>query len=292
MNKPNQTNRWVWTSLIVIFSIFLIIQLSSLWSSGDNLITRNKVGIIKLEGPIFDVENVLDDLSEFSERMDVKAIVLRVDSPGGAVAPSQEIYEKVKLISKEKPIVVSVGSLAASGGYYAAAGSNKIVANRGSILGSIGVIVEYPVAVELLDKIGLRFETVTSGSAKDIGSPTREVTLKDREALKSVVFDLHQQFVKAVSSGRSLSEDYVSSLADGRVFTGLQSYELGLVDTLGTLDDAVSLAGELAKIEETPERVYPEKEKYRLLDYFFNEMEERAYGFVQTLPLFLWKLEK
>ena len=102
MNKPNQTNRWVWTSLIVIFSIFLIIQSSSLWSSGDNLITREKVGIIKLEGPIFDVENVLDDLSEFSERMDVKAIVLRVDSPGGAVAPSQEIYEKVKLISKEK----------------------------------------------------------------------------------------------------------------------------------------------------------------------------------------------
>jgi len=292
MKKQNQTNRWVWTSLIVIFGIFLITQLSSIWSSGDNLITQEKVGIVKLEGPIFDVEKVLDDLAEFSERMDVKAIVLRIDSPGGAVAPSQEVYEKVKLISKEKPIVVSVGSLAASGGYYAAAGSNKIVANRGSILGSIGVIVEYPVAVELLDKIGLRFETVTSGSAKDIGSPTREVTPKDRAALKSVVFDLHQQFVKAVSSGRSLSKDYVSSLADGRVFTGLQSYELGLVDTLGTLDDAVSLAGELAKIEEKPERVYPEKEKYRLLDYFFNEMEERAYGFIQTLPLFLWKLEK
>ena len=249
------------------------------------------MGIVKLEGPIFDVEDILKDLNYFAERSDVKAIVLRVNSPGGAVAPSQEIYEKVKTISLEKPVVTSVGSLAASGGFYAAVGSNKIVANRGSILGSIGVIVEYPVAVKLLDKIGLRFETITSGAAKDIGSPTREVTREDREALESVVNNLHQQFVDAVSSGRSLDRDFVLSIADGRVFTGEQSYELGLVDTLGTLDDAVSLAGHLASLEEIPERIYPEKKRYRLLDYFFNELEERAYGFIQTLPLFIWKLE-
>ena len=291
MNKPTQTNRWVWISLVVIFGLFFLSRIPSLVSSGEGLVSGEKVGIVKLEGPIFDVEDLLKDMDLFAERSDVKAIVLRVNSPGGAVAPSQEVYEKVKSISLEKPVVISVGSLAASGGFYAAVGSNKIVANRGSILGSIGVIVEYPVAVELLKKIGLRFETVTSGTAKDIGSPTREVTEQDREALESVVNNLHNQFVDAVSSGRSLDRDFVLSLADGRVFTGEQSYELGLVDTLGTLDDAVSLAGHLASLEAIPERIYPEKKRYRLLDYFFNELEERAYGVIQTLPLFLWKLE-
>ncbi len=291
MNKPNQINRWVWISLAIIFGLFFLIQISSYFTPEEGFSTKEKIGIVKLEGPIFNVEDLLKDLNRFAERTDIKAIVLRVNSPGGAVAPSQEIYEKVKSISQEKPVVSSVGSIAASGGFYAAAGSNKIVANRGSILGSIGVIVEYPVAVELLDKIGLKFETVTSGAAKDIGSPTREVTEQDREALESVVNNLHQQFVDAVSSGRSLERDFVLSLADGRVFTGEQSYELGLVDTLGTLDDAVLLAGQLANLEEKPERIYPEKKRYRLLDYFFNELEERAYGFIQTLPLFLWKLE-
>jgi len=291
LNKPTQTNRWVWISLLAIFGLFFLSRIPSLTFSGERLVSGEKIGIVKLEGPIFDVEKLLKDIDIFAERSDVKAIVLRVNSPGGAVAPSQEVYEKLKLISLEKPVVTSVGSLAASGGFYAAIGSNKIVANRGSILGSIGVIVEYPVAVELLKKIGLRFETVTSGNAKDIGSPTREVTMQDREALESVVSDLHNQFVDAVSLGRSLDRSFVLSLADGRVFTGEQSYKLGLVDTLGTLDDAVLLAGQLANLEAIPERIYPEKMRYRLLDYFFNEMEERVYGYIQTLPLFLWRLE-
>ena len=291
MNKPTQTNRWVWISLSAIFGLFFLSRIPSLTSSGEGLVSGEKVGIVKLEGPIFDVEKLLQDIDIFAARSDVKAIVLRVNSPGGAVAPSQELYEKLKLISLEKPVVTSVSSLAASGGFYAAVGSNKIVANRGSILGSIGVIVEYPVAVELLKKIGLRFETVTSGNAKDIGSPTREVTMQDREALESVVSDLHNQFVDAVSLGRSLDRSFVLSIADGRVFTGEQSYGLGLVDTLGTLDDAVLLAGQLANLEAIPERIYPEKKRFRLLDYFFNEMEERVYGYIQTLPLFLWRLE-
>ena len=291
MTGPPKNNRWVWISLSVIFGLFILSRITSLISSGEGLVSGEKVGIVKLEGPIFDVEDLLKDLNYFAKRSDVKAIVLRVNSPGGAVAPSQEIYEKVKSISLKKPVVTSVGSIAASGGFYAAAGSNKIVANRGSILGSIGVIVEYPVAVDLLEKIGLRFETIKSGTAKDIGSPTREVTKADRKALESVVNNLHKQFVDAVAEGRSLDRDFVLSIADGRVFTGEQSYELGLVDTLGTLDDAVSLAGYLANLKDIPERIYPEKKRHRLLDYFFNELEERASGFIQTLPLFLWKLE-
>jgi protease-4 len=292
MNKIAKNNRWVWMTIAIIFGLFFLIQFSSYFTPEEGFSAKEKVGIVTLEGPIFDVDHLIENLDQFSTRSDVKSIVLRVNSPGGAVAPSQEIYEKIKSISKHKPVVTSVGSIAASGGFYAAAGSNKIVANRGSILGSIGVIVEYPIAVELLEKVGLRFETITSGVAKDIGSPTREVTPRDREALKSVVQNLHEQFVNAVVSGRSLPKDFVLTLADGRVFTGEQSYELGLVDTLGTLDDAVRLAGQLANIIEKPERIYPEKKRHRLLDYFFNELEEKAYGFIQTMPLFLWKLEK
>ena len=286
-----QNNRWVWISLIIIFGLFILSSIPKIISSSESLSQKEKIGIIKLDGPIFDVEDLLEDLNEFANRDDIKAIVLRINSPGGAVAPSQELYEKVKDISKEKPVVTSVSSLAASGGFYAAVGTRKIVANRGSIIGSIGVIVEYPVAVEMLEKIGLQFETVKSGSAKDIGSPTRPVTKTDREALESVVNNLHNQFVDAVSSGRSLEREFVLSIADGRVFTGEQSYEMGLVDTLGTMDDAVDLAGQMAGLEESLERIYPKKKKHSFLDYFFDELEGRASNYIQTLPLFQWKLE-
>jgi protease-4 len=173
---------------------------------------------------------------------------LRIDSPGGSVAPTQEIYEKVKTLRGVKPVIASVGAVAASGGYYAALECEKIVANRGSIIGSIGVILEYPVAVDLLEKIGLRFETVKSGEVKDMGNPTREVTERDREIFQSVIYDLHRQFLDAVVEGRSLEKSMVEPLADGSVFTGEQALNLGLVDTLGTLENAIEIAAYFAEI--------------------------------------------
>ena len=223
-----------------------------------------------------------------AERGDVKAIVFRVNSPGGAVAPSQEIFEKIKRLNAQLPIVTSVGSVAASGGYYSALGSAYIVANPGSITGSIGVIMDYPVATDLLEKIGLRFETVKSGDLKDAGSPTREVTDADRRYFQEVVRDMHEQFVEAVAWGRHMDVETVMELADGRVFTGRQSLELGLIDTIGTFDDAVAIAAELGDISGKPKLVRPKKDKPQFLGWFFEEAKTEIWSMLKVEPAYRW----
>ncbi len=285
---PKSSNKWVWIILSVIFGLFLLTQIMNVFS-GDGLSLGEKVGIVRLEGPIMSSKSVVRDLEKFRKREDVKAIVLRIDSPGGAVAPSQEIYEKVKKLTQHKPVVVSMGSVGASGGYYAALGSDKIVVNRGSIVGSIGVILEYPVAVELLNKIGLRFETIKSGDTKDSGSPTRKVTEEDRITFKEVIMNLHGQFKRAVSDGRKLSMDVVESLADGRVFTGEQSVEIGLADTIGTMDDAIVIAGVLGKISGSPTTVEAQKKRRGIINLLLGEAEEKIGSRFDVQPAYRWR---
>ncbi|NOZ03392.1 MAG: signal peptide peptidase SppA [FCB group bacterium] len=289
--NPRTVNRWVWISLGVILVLYLFVRLFPMGGSRDGLGLGPKVGIVKLEGPIFTSERIVEELSELAEREDVKAIVLRINSPGGAVAPSQEIYEKVKSLRGQKPVVVSVGSMAASGGYYAALGSELIVANQGSITGSIGVILDYPVATELLDKIGLRFETVKSGSLKDAGSPTREVTDADRKYFQTIIRDLHSQFMTAVAENRNLALEDVKRLADGRVFTGTRSFELGLIDTLGTFEDALKIAGELGGIEGKPKTVKIRKKRPPLLEYLLGDLEQTASSWFNSGPAYRWRWE-
>jgi protease-4 len=250
-----------------------------------------KVGIIRLNGPIIGSEQIIHEFNSFKDRSDVKAIVFRINSPGGTVAPSQEIYEKVKNINLQIPVVVSVGNLAASGGYYAAMGSNTIVVNRGSIVGSIGVILDYPVATDLLDKIGLRFETLTSGEYKDSGSPTRQVTKKDREYFQNVIDDLHSQFISAVSLGRNLELDEVIDLADGRIFTGEQAISLGLADTIGTLEDAIKIAGKLAGIQGKPKTIQLRRKSSTFLDFMINTIMQRYGNWRFQEPAYRWKWE-
>jgi len=185
-----------------------------------------------------------------------------------------------------------VGAVAASGGYYAALECEKIVANRGSIIGSIGVILEYPVAVDLLEKIGLRFETVKSGEVKDMGNPTREVTERDREIFQSVIYDLHRQFLDAVVEGRSLEKSMVEPLADGSVFTGEQALNLGLVDTLGTLENAIEIAANFAKITGKPKVISHKKERSGLLDYLLGDAKQTASSWFQPKPAYRWQWEK
>ncbi len=288
---PRTVNRWVWISLGVILLLYLLVRLFSIGGSGDGLGLGPKVGIVKLEGPIFTSERVVEELSELAGREDVKAIVLRINSPGGAVAPSQEIYEKIKSLRGEKPVVASIGSMAASGGYYAALGSKLIVANPGSITGSIGVILDYPVATGLLDKIGLRFETVKSGNLKDAGSPTREVTEADRKYFQTIIRDLHAQFMEAVAVNRNLALEEVKQLADGRVFTGTRSYRLGLIDTLGTFEDALKIAGELGGIEGKPATVKIRKKRPALLEYLLGDMEQTASSWFNSGPAYRWRWE-
>ncbi|MBC8400297.1 MAG: S49 family peptidase, partial [Candidatus Marinimicrobia bacterium] len=164
---PQRTNRWVWITLATIVTIFLILRIVNLSSDKDGFGSKDKVGIVRVEGPIFTSKTVVEDLESLAQRKDIKAIVLRVNSPGGSIAPSQEIFEKVRGVREIKPIITSMGSVAASGGYYIALGSTSVMANKGTITGSIGVIMEYPVATELLEKLGLSIETVKSGQLKD-----------------------------------------------------------------------------------------------------------------------------
>jgi len=193
----------------------------------------------------------------YGEDESVAAILLHVDSPGGGVAVTQEIYEEIMRVrmEDEKLVVVSMTTVGASGAYYLACAADRVVANPGTLVGSIGVIMQYPVLGELLDKIGVDYETIKTGEVKDVGSPWREPTDRDREMLQSAIDDVYQQFVEAVMEGRNLTYDEVISMADGSIFTGRQALDLGLVDELGSFEEAIRLTGELAGIEGEPNTV-------------------------------------
>jgi protease-4 len=190
---------------------------------------------------------------------------MRIDSPGGAVAPSQEIYEEIKKASEEKHVVVSMGSIAASGGYYIAAPADMIIANAGTLTGSIGVIMEVPNLEGLMSKIGVRTEVIKSGRHKDMASAFRKMDKDDRDIIQGVLDNVHEQFIRAVAEGRKLTVEEIRPLADGRIFTGEQAKGLGLVDGIGTLEDAVMKAGELAGISGEPE-VVSKKEKLSFME--------------------------
>lgn len=225
----------------------------------------DKVALVRIEGPIIDSKNPIDEIKEYVKDPSVKAIVLRVDSPGGGVAPSQEIYEEVKKAVAKKKIVVSMGSLAASGGYYISAPASRIVANPGTLTGSIGVIMEIPNLEGLMNKVGVKTEVIKSGKHKDIASVFRGIGREEREILQGVLDDVHDQFIKAVAEGRKMLPDHVRKLADGRIFTGKQAVGMGLVDELGNLEDAIKVAAQLSGIKGEPS-VVSKKEKFSFMD--------------------------
>lgn len=256
---------------IFVFFLALILAVANMLDRPANFVARSQVGVIEVQGVIVDSKKIIEQLDGFHENGSIKAIVLRIDSPGGGVGPSQEIHDKVKRIDADKPVVASMGSVAASGGYYIAAPARQIFANPGTITGSIGVIMEFTNFQELLDKIGLHSEVVKSGKHKDIGSPVRPMTEEDRALLQGVIDDVHNQFVVSVAAGRQLDPQKVKELADGRIFTGRQARELGLVDELGSLDAAILRAGELGGIDGKPTVVYPPSDKPRLIDFLIQE---------------------
>lgn len=241
-----------------IFVFFLGLVLAVATILGDEgLSFGEKVAVIEVYGVIESSDEIIAQLKDFRDDDAVKAIVLRIDSPGGGVAPSQEIHEEVVKTVAVKPVVVSMGSVAASGGYYIAAPARRIFANPGTITGSIGAIMEFTNFQLLLEKIGLRNQVVKSGRHKDIGSPIRPMSVEDRRILQSMIDDVHEQFIDAVAAGRKLEIARVRNLADGRIFSGKQAQAAGLVDTLGNLQDAIASAAELGGIQGEPEVVYP-----------------------------------
>ncbi|MDY0213467.1 MAG: signal peptide peptidase SppA [Desulfuromonadaceae bacterium] len=258
-------------AFILLFGLFAgLIIFAGSRSGGQKSFTRtDKIGVIEVTGPITQSKQIVDNLKGFERNTRVKAVVLRIDSPGGGVGPSQEIYAAVKAL-KNKPVIVSMGSVAASGGYYIAAPAAHIFANPGTITGSIGVIMEFPDIAELLEKIGLHRRVIKSGTFKDIGSPVRDMTAEEQALLQGLIDDVYSQFVSAVASGRDLDPAAVEKLADGRIFSGNQAKEVGLVDELGGLQAAIEYAARRVGIEGDPEVIYPEPARASLLDLFLQ----------------------
>ena len=252
--------------LLIIFIVVLALvslMVTFLYKGGVPL--GDKVALVRIEGPIIDSKGPSDEISEYAKDPAIKAIVLRVDSPGGAVAPSQEIYEEVKKAVSKKKVVVSMGSLAASGGYYVSSPASRIIANPGTLTGSIGVIMEIPNIEGLMNKVGVKTEVIKSGKHKDIASVFRGVGKEEKEILQGVLDDVHEQFIISVAEGRKIPPEKVRTLADGRIFTGRQARDAGLVDELGNLDDAVKTAAKLSGIKGEPE-VVTKKEKLSIID--------------------------
>jgi protease-4 len=240
-------------------------------SSGPLVVGGGSVALVKIEGLLVNSDDIVDELTDYSEDSSIKAIVLRIDSPGGGVVASQEIYNAVKNAKKEgKKIVASMGTVAASGGYYVAAAADKIVANPGTLTGSIGVKMEFASVEKLLEKIGVKGMVVKAGEYKDIGSPFRDMTDHEKQLLQDVIDDVHSQFIEAVSEGRGLPAADVRAIADGRIFTGRQALALKLVDRLGDLADSIKLAGTLAGIKGKP-KIVEKRKKISFLDYLKEE---------------------
>jgi protease-4 len=260
--------------VVLILGIVTIFSLSSFVLS-KNLLSmqfdrQGNVGIVEITGIISSSKKVNEQIKEFREDDSIKAIIVRIDSPGGGIGPSQEIYTEIMRTRDTKLIIASLGSVAASGGYYIASATKKIIANPGTITGSIGVIVEYTNIQEILKKIGLSAVVIKSGKFKDIGSPVREITDNERKFLQNFVNELHMQFVNHAAEGRGIDSETMAKLADGRIFTGQTALKLNLIDQLGNFEDSVKLAGVLAGIEGEVIPVYPVPDKIS----FFKELTQ------------------
>ncbi len=247
--------------LWVIGGGFVLLFVMNLLFPDLDLSSEDRVALVRIEGVILDSQATVTDLKRFAENPAVKAIVLRIDSPGGGVVPSQEIYDAVQRVRSKhnKAVIASMGTVAASGGYYIAAATDRILANPGTLTGSIGVIMETANVEGLLKKIGVEGVVIKSGKFKDVGSPLRKMSDEEQALLQSVMDDVHRQFIDAVAEGRSLEVGAVQALADGRIFTGRQAKEAKLVDELGNLEDAIQLAADLAGIEGEPRVVEPRR---------------------------------
>lgn len=252
---------------IVLFFTFLAgIGCGLLISGGTDFSTGDKVAVLRVDDVIMEDQNILESISKIRDEDQIKAVVVRINSPGGAVSPSQEIYSELLKLKEEMPVIASIGSVGASGGYYIACGAEKIFANPGSITGSIGVIAQFASYEKLLEWAKVDVEVIKSGKFKDIGSPFREMNEDDREYIQGLINNVYGQFKDAVAESRHLSKAEVDKVADGKIFSGEQAKQLKLVDELGTINDAVSAAGSMAGIEGEPDLVYYPKKKSALME--------------------------
>lgn len=244
---------------------------------GPDVFDGETIALLRIEGPIIDVRWHLDQVRELMKDEGIKSVVLRIDSPGGAIAPTQELYRELKRLAEIKPVVTSMGTVAASGGYYLSCATDWIVSNPGTITGSVGVIMEFTNLEDLFQKLGVRSRTIKSGKFKDTGNPMRPMTKEEERLLETMIMDTYDQFVEAVLDGRPVEEDKVRPYLDGRVLTGRQAHALGLVDELGNINDAIGKATEMAGLTEIPDQLYePERERPGLFSFLFGKSAARA----------------
>jgi len=256
----------------------LVVALVAAYSLRDELGMgdRPRIGVVEVIGSLERPEPILDLLVSLRRDSSIKAVILRIDSPGGAVAPFQEIHREVLRTRESKKVIASLGTVAASGGYYVAAAADMIVASPGTATGSIGVIMPLTNLKELLDKLGIGLTTIKAGKFKDAGIPNRPLNEEEREVFQELVDNIHQQFISDVAQGRGLEGSKVKEVADGRILTGEQALALGLVDRLGNFQDAVALAGSLAGLKGEPETVWVGRRKESWLGRLAKDVLTRS----------------
>lgn len=280
------------TVIIVVFAlIFLLGRGAALFSRSVPLVGGAEIGVVRISGVILSSKKPIHQIRVLVRDPKVKAIILRIDSPGGAVVPSQDIYEEVeKARKKGKPVLASIGTVGASGAYYIASACDKIMASPGSLTGSIGVIMELAEFQELLKKLGIQSEVMKSGALKDSGSPFRPMTPEEKAYLQGILNEMHARFIKDVAKGRHMSVERLTPLADGRVFTGETGMSNHLVDLLGDYRDAIDLAGKMVHIQgkpfirEFPEKTFWDKMISSQVNHLWQSMEGRPVGFWSVLP--------
>ena len=298
IQKPHKNKRSFGRTFLLLLGgvlLFMVVSsvLGSLFSDGI-LESDNQIAIVEIQGMISVSRETVQQLRGFQQNPKVKGIILRIDSPGGAVGPSQEIYNAVTRIREEdgKKIYASLGSVAASGGYYIASAADTIFANPGTLTGSIGVIMAFSNIQDLIKKIGIRPEVIKSGAYKDAGSPVRPISFKERKLLQKLVDDVHQQFVEDVAKGRNLPAADVQRLADGRVYTGRQAFELKMVDHMGGLQDAIDHLATQADIQGSPQIVQEEEERsfmdWLMQSSFKQNLTQSISPYTSPSLQFLW----
>ena len=268
--------------------LFLVVVAAVLRApEGGGLGFGSRVAIVELEGIILDVDDIVRDLKSHRDNPLVRAVVLRINSPGGVVGPTQELVRAVQRLREAgKPVVASLGAVAASGGYYVAVAADSIYANPGTLTGSIGVIMQMANLENLMKKVGVEYVVIKAGQFKDVGNVSRPMTPEERRVLQALLDDVHRQFIDAVAEGRKLDRSRVVTFADGRVFSGAQAKTLGMIDELGGLEEALERAAKLAGLPSPPKVVQPRR-RFSIMDLLRSQLGlGKATLLVPTLPAF------
>ena len=309
---PRPRNRVNKILIIFVVAAVIIFFMVMITTAGILLPTlRARVALLNVQGTIYDTRALVRELHEYRDNPSVRAIVVRIDSPGGSAPATQELYRELEKVRSDslKPVVVSMGSVAASGGYYISCGADEIFANPATITGSIGVIMNFANWQKLIKKVGIRFEVIKSAEHKDIGSPNRPMTDEEKELLQEVIDDVYDQFIEAVYEARQQElwmayrnihegdnptsasvRQYLHQLADGRIFSGRQALEYGLVDRLGNLQDAIMFAGRLSGIKGKP-RVYQIKKRTGFFDILQGKVRQTLEGIAPENPTLEYRFD-